>query len=139
MILSTCGTVDISDPSASTIAEVLATLPESRYSFAILGGSELTYMQATRGPADGFVLEYQVGSIEQRYWSVRQDLPLGTVTQAFQLYAAGDESWRNLATWKKTETSGTQKDTSRTPFRVLPIAFVALGIVAALLWWWRAA
>jgi hypothetical protein len=135
MILSTCGTVDVSDPSAEKIAEVLATLRVVRNSFAILAGSELTYMKASGGGADGFVLAYQAGSIEQRYWSVRHDLPLGTVTQAFQLYAAGDESWQHLATWKKEETSGT----SGTPFRVLPIAFVAVAIVAALLSWWRAA
>ena len=128
----TSGGVAVSDPSAARIEEVLAALPGGMDSFAIIAKSELTYMQAAGGPAAGFVLEYQAGSIDHHYWSVRDDLPLGTVTQAFQLYATGDESWQSLATWEKKEISGTF-------FGVLPIALVTLALLGALLWWWRAA
>src|SRR5262245_27991556 len=132
MDLTTGGGIAVSDPSAAQIAEVLAALPGRIDSFAILAKSELTYMQAAGGPADGFVLEYQAGSIEQHYWSVRDDLPLSTVTEAFQLYAAGDDSWQKLATWQKKQISGTS-------IGVLPIALVAVLLVAAVLRWWRAA
>jgi hypothetical protein len=131
MDLTTGAGVAVSDPSAAQIAEVLAALPGGMDSFAILAESELSYMQAAGGPTDGFVLEYQAGSIEQHYWSARDDLPLSTVTQAFQLYATGDESWQQLATWEKKEISGS-------PLGVVPIALLAVALVAALLWWWRA-
>ncbi len=132
MDLTTGSGVAVSGPSAAQIAEVLAALPGGIDSYAILSESDLTYMQAAGGPSDGFILEYQAGSIEQHYRSVRHDLPLSTVSQAFQLYATGDGSWQKLATWEKEEISSAQ-------FSLLPIALVAVIFVAAALWWWRAA
>jgi hypothetical protein len=131
MDLTTGVRVAIANPSAAQISEVLAALPGGMNSFAILAESELTYIQAAGDPVDGFVLEYQAGSIEQHYWSVRDDLALSTVSQAFQLYATSDASWQQLAIWEKKEISGSR-------FGLLPIVVVVAAIVVVVLLWWRA-
>jgi hypothetical protein len=90
----------LTDPSASQIAEELAALSGGGDSFAVLSRDELTYIQAAGARSEGFVLEYQEGSIDQHYRSTEDNLHLSTVTDVFQLYAVGDSAWRSRATWR---------------------------------------
>ena len=53
----------------ATIAKVLASLDGSRNVLATLERSELVYLQAEGGVRAGFVLEYQDGSLDQRFRS----------------------------------------------------------------------
>ncbi len=93
----------LADPSASQIAEELAALSSGGDSFAVLSRDELTYIQAAGARSEGFILEYQAGSIDQHYRSTDSNLPLSTVTDAFQLYAAEDSSWQSRTTWRRED------------------------------------
>ena len=124
----------IANPSASQIAEELAALPGGVDSFAILSRDELTYIQTTGGPSAGFLLEYQEGSLDQHYRSTEETLSLSTITNAFQLYAAEDPSWRPLVTWKRDDPS---QYSAGFPF--LPVALIAAVVLGLTLWCWRAA
>ena len=92
----------LADPSASQIADELAALPGGD-SFAILSRDELTYVQAAGARTEGFVLEYQTGSIDQHYRSTDSNLPLSTVTDVFQRYAAEDDSWQSRTAWRRDD------------------------------------
>lgn len=131
MNLETSAGQKLANPSASQIAEQLATLPAGVGSFAILLRDELTYIETAGAPSEGFILEYQDGSIEEHYRSTEENLPLSTVTNVFQLYAVGDPSWPSLATW--------EHDDLRRGFPLLPVALIAAVVLGLVLWWWRAA
>ena len=75
----------------ATIAKVLASLDGGRNVLATLERSELTYLQAEGGVREGFVLEYQDGSLDQRFRSRDHALPLAQVTEIFQTYARGED------------------------------------------------
>ena len=94
----------IADPSASQIAAELASLPDGG-SFAILSLSRdnLTYVQALGNRTEGFILEYQSGSLDQHYRSTEDNLNLSTVTDVFQLYAAEDSSWQSRTKWQRED------------------------------------
>ncbi len=92
----------LADPSASQIADELAALSGGD-SFAILSRDELTYVQAAGARTEGFVLEYQMGSIDQHYRSTDSNLPLSTVTDVFQRYAAEDDSWQSRTAWRRED------------------------------------
>ena len=103
----TVGSADpIANPSAEQIRSALDALGDSSDSFAILAASELTYIQTSGTPADGFVLEYQTGSTEQHFRSESDSVPLDTVTEAFLLYAEADPSWREVASWQHEDLGG---------------------------------
>ena len=78
----------------ATIAEVLASLDGSRNVLATLERSELVYLQAEGGVRAGFVLEYQDGSLDQRFRSRDHAVPLAQVIEIFQTFARGDAVWR---------------------------------------------
>jgi hypothetical protein len=124
----------IANPSESQIAEALAALPGGDDSFAILARDELTYIQTAGSPSEGFLLEYQAGSLDQHHRSTENTLPLSTVTNAFQRYAAEDPSWRSLVTWQRDAPSP-----QAARFPLLPVAVLAAALLGLALWWWRAA
>jgi hypothetical protein len=88
----------VHDPSPAQIAEVLAKLHDAESSFATLFRNSEAFIQASGAPAEGFVLEYRGSGRLHR--STASNLPLATVTKAFQLYAAGDDEWHSLVTWE---------------------------------------
>lgn len=92
-------------PTAAQIAELFSSLPGGSDSFAVLLIDDLTYIQAHGSAQDGFVLEYQDGSLDQHYRAHDEQLDLAAVTRAFQQYAAGDSSWRGAATWQREEVT----------------------------------
>jgi hypothetical protein len=132
MELTTGTGIRIDGPTAEQVAEVLAELPGGADSFAILASSEMTYIQTSGAPAEGFILEYQADSADHHFTALRDDLPLETVVEAFQRYAAGDTSWRSLVNWNRTEITAGSRN------MLAPTLAVAV-IAAAILWWWFAA
>jgi hypothetical protein len=117
----------------ATIAKVLASLDGSRNVLATLERSEPIYLQAEGGVRAGFVLEYQDGSLDQRFRSRNSAVPLAQVTEIFQAYARGEATWRAALAWEHV------------PFIPPPTAWFttwwaytgALLAVAGLIWWWR--
>jgi hypothetical protein len=105
----------LEDLSAETIAHALATLPAGDDSWAVLQKDEMHYMQ-TGGPAqgertwgDGFVLEYQEGSLDSHYRCVQEDLELSAIQRAFQLYFEDDDRWRTEYEWQLLDLSSLKK------------------------------
>ena len=121
------------DPDGATIAKVLASLDGGRNVIATLEHSESTYLQAEGSAQAGFALEHQEGSLDRRYKSREQRLPLAQATEVFQNYARGDADWSRGLTWEHV------------PYVVPPTpwfgtwwAYVgAILLAAGLIWWWR--
>jgi hypothetical protein len=90
----------IDDPDAATIAKVLSLLDGGLHVLATLAHSELTYLQASGSVSVGFALEHQEGSLDRHYRSRTASLPLEPVTEIFQKYARGDQSWRDGFEWE---------------------------------------
>ena len=87
-------------PTGDVIRETLKSLPGGLPSFAILLRSEMTYIQAGGSGGEGFVLEYQEGSLDRHYRSADESLDLERATKILTLYLRGDESWHNEVEWK---------------------------------------
>lgn len=88
------------NPDAETIERALHTLDGDNNNYAILSRDEDTYIQMCGDPQDGYVVEYQEGSTDAHFQSVRDDLPIDEVRRAFEAYARGDEAWRKMFEWK---------------------------------------
>jgi hypothetical protein len=94
----------INDPSASDIKRAIKSLEGGRDSFVIYGrsGSGLTYMQALGGPVEGFILEYQQGSLDEHYRCLGR-VPQADTIDAFQAYAVSNKGWKENFPWVKVE------------------------------------
>jgi len=120
------------DPDDATIARVLKSLDGGRDVLATLGHSEQTYVQASGSVGDGFTLDWQQGSLD-RHRRCPVVLPLDRVTEFFQRYARGDETWTRDLTWEDVPWAPT-----RIPWYSTWVGYVViLVLLAALLWWWR--
>ncbi len=121
------------EPDSATIARVLASLDGGRHVLASLGESELRYVQASGSVQTGFVLEFQEGSLSRHHRSRSTDLPLATVTDVFQRYARGDESWRLTVEWEHVPYVP-----AKIPWYSTWVGYgLILLIVIALFWLWR--
>ena len=86
--------------SPKLIGEVIAQLPNREDPFAVLAIDKNTYMQCL-WTEDGFVLEYQDGSIDRHYCS-GDYLSSDTVNAAFVQYHNKENSWRtNIEFYRK--------------------------------------
>jgi hypothetical protein len=65
--------------------------------------------QGGRTWGDGFVLEYQDGSLDSHYRCVDDNLELSAIQRAFQLYFAGDDRWRTEYEWQSVDLSNLKK------------------------------
>ncbi len=128
MELTVGGRPAIQDPSDYQIVDSLQWLGASSDTFAILSKTEMTYIQTAGTFDDGFVLEYQLGSIDQHFRSESDSLPLETVSEAFLLYAAGDPAWQQVTSWQKEDLGG-----ASTPlWPIVAVVLVAAAVVAYL-------
>lgn len=117
----------------ATIAKVLASLDGGRNVLATLERNEMTYLQAEGSVQQGFFLEYQDGSIDERHRGRERALPLGQVTEIFQAYARGDANWGRELTWEHVPFVPPP-----TPWFSTWWAYTAAIVgVAALIWWLR--
>jgi len=120
------------DPDDATIARVLTSLDGGRDVLATLGHSEQAYVQASGSVGAGFTLDWQEGSLDshERCPAV---LPLERVTDIFQRYARGDDTWRQGLTWEHVPFVPV-----RIPWYSTWVGYiVVLAILAGLIWWWR--
>jgi hypothetical protein len=117
----------------ATIAKVLASLDGGRNVLATLEQSELIYLQAEGSVGAGFMLEYQDGSLDQRFRTRGPTVPLAQVTEIFQTYARGGMSWRADLAWEHVPFIPPATRWFSTWWAYMG----ALLAVAALIWWWR--
>jgi hypothetical protein len=76
---------------------------KSQDPFAILSESDsITYMQTLFTP-EGFSLDFQDGSLTEHYRTVRSDLTVDDIIEAFCDYAEGNSSWRHRFDFVKIE------------------------------------
>ena len=82
-------------PASRAVIETLIPALKGRDDpFAILDdGSEQTYTQVLWQPS-GFILDYQEGSMDHHYRSIRDDLSEADIVAAFCGYLERNPSWR---------------------------------------------
>ncbi|WP_442509662.1 hypothetical protein SH528x_001250 [Novipirellula sp. SH528] len=76
--------------------------------FAILFGDDAgTYIQCAEQtePPWGYVLEYQVGSIDKHYRATGDAIQLDSIVAAFRKYRDGDNSWLSDFNWELMDLS----------------------------------
>lgn len=86
------------------ISEVIPKLERLRDPLVILSSSDSTYIQAL-WTEDGFDLEYQDGSTEQRYLA-SSSLSASQVEHAFVNYLRGNSDWRGQYEFKRKVAEG---------------------------------
>ena len=102
MVLNICGARMISDPTDEEIRRELSTLSTDNDDyFAILGPSDLTYLQVLGDKNVGFILEYQEGSVEAHFRATDDRIPLEQVVRAFIAYRDGSSDWQEPFTFEK--------------------------------------
>jgi hypothetical protein len=120
-------------PDVETITRVLRSLGGDRVSIATLGRSDSEYVQARGSVREGFTLEYQAGSIDQRYRSREGAVSLEHAIQVFHRYAQGDARWREGTEWEAERV-----EVPRTGWTGTWFGFAILVvIVSVLIWLWR--
>jgi len=103
MMLTIDGEFTTESPSDNTILEAISALRDDPNSFMILGHSDRTYIQSiNRG--DGYLIEYQEGSLDTHHASANNDLEQKTVEEIFIRYNNNDASWRDIIEWKPLES-----------------------------------
>ena len=90
----------------STLADDIEQLAGKTNEYAILARDEMSYIQASGHPDRGFILEYQEGSLEERFCSVDKDLSLQQIISAFQRFARDDDSYKSDFAWARDEVGG---------------------------------
>lgn len=100
MTLKVEGKRAITNPTEEQITHAFSSLTGEGATFAILDRSSQIYIQAGKSE-QGFVLEYQEGSVKEHYSSDRTDLSIDDVISAFRDFAAGINSWKGRLTWSK--------------------------------------
>ena len=101
MTLSTSSGDEIVSPTDEQIHQALSALDESRdgVGFAILGQSQMTYLQVSGDKTRGFAMEYQVEHTKHHYRATREDFSLEEVEQAFSDYRDGTIEWSVYGKW----------------------------------------
>ena len=129
MELTLNGEIVDRDIDDALIDESLQSLSEDD-SFMILAKDEMTYMQTTGDPGNGFILEYQEGSMDEHYSCAHPVLGLSEVSRAFKQYLHGDERWKSDLRWEK---EGYGKAGAGITFRQI---FLLLAIFLVVLFVW---
>lgn len=102
MVLDVCGARKIKNPTDEQIRIALEDLStKNEDSFAILGPSDLTYIQASGDKSVGFHLEYQEGSVDAHFQATDEKITLGQVVSAFIAYRDANTDWQKAFTFKK--------------------------------------
>ena len=88
---------EISPPDDDDILKALSKIEEkSADRHVILARSDLSYMQT-----DGFVLEYQEGSVDYHCYCPNGFVSADNAAQAFLSYARGDDEWKQAFQWER--------------------------------------
>lgn len=101
MTLVICGDKKIETPSDEQIRTELANLNTSNEdSFAVLGNTDLTYIQISGDKTVGFDLEYQQGSVDAHFKATDENISLDQVVEAFISYRDGTLQWLKSFTFE---------------------------------------
>ena len=69
--------------------------------WAILGQSQMTYLQVSGDKTHGFAMEYQQGDVKHHYRAAREQFSLEEVAQAFSEYRDGTIEWSIYGKWNR--------------------------------------
>lgn len=94
---------DIDNPTEVQLLKGLEDLGNHYDDFAILAIDNMTYLQVANGDEDGFILEYQNGSLAEHYIAENTDIPEEDILRAFVSYLKGDNAWKEAFEWEKME------------------------------------
>ena len=86
------------------VQEVIEKLPDKDDPFAILAKTELSYIQ-TLWTKEGYIIEYQVESINNHYISVDY-FSQTQVVQIFNQYLSSEDSWHQKYEFIKKDIGG---------------------------------
>lgn len=102
MTLRIGGNKIIENPSDEEIATELWNLDMAyEDSFAILGTSNMTYIQVYGDKDNGFILEYQEGSLACHYKAIDENIPCEQIVESFIAYRCDKTYWRDMFVFKK--------------------------------------
>lgn len=103
VILSTSSGDEVVRPNDEQIRKALSAMDVSRdgVCWAILGRSEMTYLQVSGDKTSGFDMEYQEGDIANHYRAAREDFKLEDVAQALAGYRDGIIDWSVYGDWER--------------------------------------
>ena len=93
----------IRNPSTDEISIALNSIDGDKCHFASLRVNEMTYVQTSGDPNQGFSLEYQTGSVDRHYIATDEKLKMEEIEKAFLAYSKGDDSWINDHDWIKLD------------------------------------
>ena len=113
--------------SDKLIEESIYSLAGEGDSFIILSKDEMTYMQTSGDVKNGFILEYQNGSLEQHFSCINPELTTKQVIKAFQSYHAQDGKWKTELSWGKEELESASS--GGTIYIVLILILVVTGFI----------
>jgi hypothetical protein len=130
MQLTTASGVVIENPGAEKIERELRALPGAD-SCLVLSRDELTYVQVAAGGDDRLTLEYQDGSLERHYRSVR-DVSLDSAIRVFIAYLEGGDRWRALVEWELLDLAPPSR--MRYSLMLGLAGFVVFAIALVYLW-----
>ncbi len=109
------------------IEEKLRSLPGENDSFLILSKSDMVYMQTAGNFNEGFILEYQEGSVDEHYSCINDPLTNDQVVKAFKDYLNGNLNWKKDLIWEKEDLNISNSS--------WPLVIVVLLVIAAILYW----
>jgi hypothetical protein len=102
MVLDVCGARKIKNPTDEQIRIELGNLStKNEDSYAILGPSDMTYIQVSGDKSVGFHLEYQEGSVDSHFRATDEKIALGQVVSAFIAYRDANTGWQRAFTFEK--------------------------------------
>ena len=94
----------IEDPTEDEIRTELAGLDDAQGDgFAILFSPNDHFMQTAGDSSNGFVLEYQEGSLDHHYHATDDEITLDQVTKVFLDYNSGSSDWRTAFNYEKLD------------------------------------
>lgn len=115
----------------SLIEESIRSMTGEGDSFVILSKDEMTYLQTSGGPTEGYILEYQEGTLEEHYSCVEPSLDTEQAVRIFQCYLSGDSRWRTDYKWEKGGFGSSPIDSRHAK------TFVFIGVLIALFAVWK--
>lgn len=93
----------IKDPSEQDIRNMFEGFGENDMDdFIILSKNNMNYIQSAIGEKEeeGFILEYQDGSLDKHYIATDRDLELNRIIEIFISYNSGEEKWKSELQWE---------------------------------------
>lgn len=121
----------IVDPSELEIRDGIERIDGKENSFAILSIDEMTYMQTTGSPSAGFRLEYQEGSLDQRWKTHGRTVSQSEAIAAFLSYRNQDSHWKRELQWEKEDLS--EEDPQKPNGGCLSLVVLGAGALGTLL------